>query len=65
MMKLVNMDASLLELERKKQLQELEDYSIHAYENERLYKEKGNDTKEVVNFIERLFTRFDACHSVI
>ena len=35
-MKLVNMDASLLELERKKQLQELEDYSIHAYENERL-----------------------------
>ena len=46
-MKLLNMDAILIELERKNQLIELEDYRFHAYENERLYKEKGNDAKRI------------------
>ena len=64
MMKLLNMDASLIEFERKYLLLQLEDYRLHAYENEGLYKEKGNNTKVVVNFIECLFTRFDARHSV-
>ena len=63
--KLLNMGASFIELERKYQLLGLEDYRFHAYENERLYKEKGKDTKVVLKFIECVFTRFEARHSVI
>ena len=33
--------------------------------NQRLYKDKTNDAKAVVKFMQCLFTRFDACHSVI
>ena len=33
--------------------------------NQRLYKDKTNDAKAVVKFMQFLFTRFDACHSVI
>ena len=38
--KLHNMDASLVALERKYILLELEEYRYHAYETERLYKTK-------------------------
>ena len=44
-MKLLNMDASLIPLERTYQLLEFEEYTFHANENERLYKEKGSDAK--------------------
>ena len=44
-MKLLNMDGSLIAFERKYQLLEFEEYTFHAKENERLYKEKGNDAK--------------------
>ena len=44
-MKLLNMDGSLIALERKYQLLEFEEYTFHANKNERLYKEKGNDAK--------------------
>ena len=33
--------------------------------NQRLYKDKTNDASAVVKFMQCLFTRFDACHSVI
>ena len=33
--------------------------------NQRLYKDKTNDAKAVVKFMQFLFTRFDSCHSVI
>ena len=33
--------------------------------NQRLYKDKTNDAMAVVKFMQCLFTRFDACHSVI
>ena len=48
-MKLLNKDASLIALERKYQLLEFEEYTFQANENERLYKEKGNDTKRSGN----------------
>ena len=64
-MMLLNMDASLIALERKYQLLQLEEYMFLAYENEPLYNEKGNDAKVVVKFIQYLFTSFDARHSVI
>ena len=44
-MTLLNMDCSLIALERKYQLLEFEEYTFQANENERLYKEKGNDAK--------------------
>ena len=63
--KLHNMDASLVALERKYILLELEEYRFHAYETERLYKAKANNAKAVVKFMQCLFTRFDARHSAI
>ena len=53
-MKLLNKDARLIALERKYQLLQLEEYMFLAYENERLYNEKGNDSKAVVKFIQCL-----------
>ena len=64
-MKRLNKDASLIALERKYQLLELEKYRFHAFENPLLYKEKGNDAKVLVNLIPCLVTHFDAHHSVI
>ena len=64
-MKLLNMDASLPALERMYKLLVLVAYRFHAYESERLYKEKGNDAKAVGKFMKFLFTHFDATHSII
>ena len=61
----LNKDASLIALERKYQLLELEKYRFHAFENQLLYKDKRNDAKVLVNFIPSLVTHFDAPHSVI
>ena len=49
--KLHNMDASLVALERKYILLELEEYRFHAFESALLYKEKGNDAKVLVKFM--------------
>ena len=46
-------------------LLELEEYRFHAYETERLYKEKAKVVKVVVKFMQCHFTDFDARHSVI
>ena len=46
-------------------LLELEEYRFHAYETERLYKEKAKVVKVVVKFMQCHFTHFDARHSVI
>ena len=64
-MKRLNMDASLTALERNYQLLELEKYRFHAFENQLLYKDKGNGAKVLVNFIPSLVTHFDAPHSII
>ena len=63
--KLLNMDSSLVTLERMYKVLELEVYMSHAYLTERLYKETANDVKVVVKFIQCYFTRYDALHSVI
>ena len=63
--KLLNMDSSLVALERMYMVLELEEYWFHSYETERLYKKNANDAKAVVNFLQCLFTRFNARHSVI
>ena len=47
----LNIDASLIALERKYQLLELEEYRFHAFESIILYKEKGNDAKVLVKFM--------------
>ena len=49
--KLNNMDASLVALERKYILLELEEYKFYAFETALLYKEKGNDAKVLVKFM--------------
>ena len=49
-MKLLNMDARFVALERKYQILELEEYKFHAFESALLYKEKGNDAKVLVKF---------------
>ena len=41
-------------------LLELEEYRFHAYETERLYKEKAKVVKVVVKFMQCHFTHFDA-----
>ena len=64
-MKLLNMDASLLALERNYQLLVLEEYRFHAYKSERLYKDNDNDAKAVGNFMQCLLIYFHAPHSVI
>ena len=61
----LNKYASLIALERKYQLLELEKYRFQAFKNKPLYKDKGNDVKVLVNFIPSLVTHFDAPHSVI
>ena len=50
-MKRLNMDASLIALERKYQILELKEYRFHAFERALLYKEKGNDSKVLVKFM--------------
>ena len=65
MVKLLNMDSSLVALERMYMVLELEEYWFHSYETERLYKKNANDAKAVVNFLQCLFTSFNARHSVI
>ena len=50
-MKLLNIVASVIALERKYQILELEEYRFHAFKNAILYKEKGNDAKVFVNFM--------------
>ena len=50
-MKLLNIVASVIALERKYQILELEVYRFHAFERELLYKEKGNDAKVLVKFM--------------
>ena len=49
--KLHNMDASLVALEGKYILLELEEYRFHAFESTILYKEKGNDAKVLLKFM--------------
>ena len=63
--KLLNIDSSLVALERMYMVLELEEYWFHSYETERLYKKNANDAKAVVNFLQCLFTSFNARHSVI
>ena len=50
-MKLLNIVASVITLERKYQILELEEYKFHAFESALLYKEKVNDAKVLVKFI--------------
>ena len=50
-MKLLNIVASVIALERKYQILELEEYRFHAFESALLYKEKGNDAKVMVKFM--------------
>ena len=50
-MKLLNIVASVIALERKYQILELEEYRFHAFERALLYKEKGNDAKVLVKFM--------------
>ena len=64
-MKQVNMDARLVDLERKCNFLELEQYKFHAFDSTRLYKENANDAKVLVKYIQCLFTRFVAHQSVI
>ena len=64
-MKQVNMDARLVDLERKCNFLELEQYKFHAFDSTRLYKENANDANVLVKFIKCLFTRLVARHSVI
>ena len=64
-MKLLNIDASVIALERKYQILELEEYRFHAFERALLYKEKGNDAKVLVKFIPLVLTQFDDPVSVI
>ena len=59
------MDARVFALERKCHFLELEQYKFHGYESTRLQKENANDAKVLVKFIQCLFARFDARHSVI
>ena len=46
-------------------LLELEDYRVHAYETERLYKEKANDAQAVGKFHAIRFDTFRRRHSII
>ena len=50
-MKLLNIVASVITLERKYQILEMEEYKFHAFESTLLYKEKGNDSKVLVKFM--------------
>ena len=50
-MKLLNIVASVIALERKYQILELEEYNFHAFKSALLYKEKGNDAKVLVKFL--------------
>ena len=63
--KLLNIDSSLVALERMYMELELEEYWFHSYETERLYKKNANVVKVVVKFMQCHFTRFDDRHSVI
>ena len=47
----LNIDASVIALERKYQILELEEYRFHAFKSALLYKEKGNDAKVLVKFM--------------
>ena len=49
--KVLNLNARLVALERKCQLLELEEYKFHAFESTLLYKEKVNDAKVLVKFM--------------
>ena len=64
-MKLLNIDASVIALERKYQILELEEYRFLAFKSALLYKEKGNDSKVLVKFMPSLLTQFDDPLSVI
>ena len=50
-MKLLNIDACVIALERKYQLLELEEYRFHAFEDAILYKESVNDANVLVKFM--------------
>ena len=50
-MKLLNIVASVIALERKYQILALEEYRFHAFESVLLYKEKGTDAKVLVKFM--------------
>ena len=50
-MKLLNIVASVITLERKYQILELEQYRFYAFESALLYKEKGTDAKVLVKFM--------------
>ena len=64
-MKRLNIDYSLAALETIYQLLELEEYRFHEFKSPWLYKERVNDAKAVVKFMQCLFTRFDDSHSFI
>ena len=64
-MKLLNIVASVITLERKYQILELDEYRFNAFESALLYKEKGNDAKVLVKFMPRVLTQFDDPLSVI
>ena len=51
-MKLLNIDYSVTTLERKYQILALEEYRFHGFESALLYKEKGNDAKVLVKFMQ-------------
>ena len=50
-MKLLNIVASVIALERKYQILELEEYKFHVFKSALLYKEEGTDAKVLVKFI--------------
>ena len=50
-MKLLNIVASVIALERKYQILELKEYRFHAFERALLYKEKSNDAMVQVKFM--------------
>ena len=50
-MKLLNIVTSVIALERKYQILELEEYKFHAFESALFYKEKVNDAKVLVKFM--------------
>ena len=50
-MKLLNIVASVIALERKYQILESEEYRFHTFESALLYKEKGKDDKVLVKFM--------------
>ena len=51
-MKLLNINASVTALQRKYKILAFEEYRFHAFESAQLYKEKGNDAKVLVKFMQ-------------